>query len=109
LPVLFEYTKKGQSFDFSQLKLPVLLNIQPENIHMDRKEITILKSGKGFSRPTGYVFTPNGFYAEGLTLLLGGVSNIEDGGTVIEQAKLEDITDGCSWIIIQNLVIYSKE
>jgi hypothetical protein len=55
------------------------------------------------------VFTPNGFYAEGLTLLLGGVSNIEDGGTVIEQAKLEDITDGCSWIIIQNLVIYSKE
>jgi hypothetical protein len=75
---------------------------------MDPKEITIIKNGKGFRRPTDYVFTQNGFYAEGLTLLLGGVSNIEDGGTIIGGAKLEDITGNCSWIIIQNLVIYCK-
>lgn len=110
LPIIFEYTKKGQTFDFSKLKFPVLINIQPENIDvlLEAKQLTITKNGKGFRRLTDYAYTKNGLYAEGLTLLLGGVTNIEDGGTVINGAKLEDITGDCSWIIIQNLVIYQK-
>lgn len=108
LPVVFEYTKKGQSFDFSKLSLPVLINIQPENIDilLKPKELTITKNGKGFHRMTDYDYTRNGFYAEGLTILLGGVSNIEDGGEVIGGAKLQDIVGESSWIIIQNLVVY---
>ena len=70
--------------------------------------MTITKNGKGYRRPTDYVFIRNGLYAEGLTLLLGGISNIEDGGTIINGAKLREIVGECGWIIIQNLIIYQK-
>jgi hypothetical protein len=75
---------------------------------LEPKQLTITKNGKGFRRSTDYDFIRNGLYAEGLTLLLNGVSNIEDGGTVIGGAKLSDIVGDCGWVIIQNLVIYQK-
>ncbi|CAM6002178.1 unnamed protein product [Sphagnum balticum] len=78
------------------------------DILLEPKELTITRNGKGFRRQADYIFTRNGLLAEGLTLLLGGVTNIDDGGIVINGARKTDIVGNCGWLIIQNLVIYQK-
>lgn len=67
-----------------------------------------MKDGKGFKRPTEYIWTKDGFFAEGLTLLLNGMTNIEDGGKIINGAKLTDIVGDCNWLQIKNLTIYKR-
>lgn len=55
--------------------------------------LTITKDSKGFIRRTDIQLMDNekGFMAEGLTINLDGLSNLEDGGTPFGDPKVEEI------------------
>jgi len=48
-----------------------------------------------------------GFMAEGITINLDGPSNLEDGGTVVGDATVEDfIPDGDTSFIVSTMIVY---
>lgn len=54
--------------------------------------MSISKGDESFARKCELTFLDNGFMGEGLTLNLEGMSNLEDGGETLGDAKISTFT-----------------
>lgn len=103
----------GKTFDFGKVKDRVfMLHINGSFwVKYSGGTLTISKDDKGYIRKTDLdlLSDRNGFMADGLTINLGGVSNLEDGGDPFGDPTVDEITGKGQWFNIVTMDVYCPQ
>lgn len=78
-------------------------------VNITDDQVTIQKDGKGYIRkcPVEIIDKGKGIMAEGVTLNIDGLSNLEDGGTAFGDPVFEEFTPQGQWFHISSLDVYA--
>lgn len=89
---VFLFPEQGSSFNFKKDKdYNIFVNKNFwVNIKTKRNEVVIQKDGKGYIRPGPVGFDENAILGDGITLIMNGLSSLEDGGHPFGDPNFKD-------------------